>query len=198
MIDHLGVSGLLALFGVVAFGATIPVVPTGAAVSAAAVLARDEHWWVVPVVIGVGAAGAYLGDVITYAVLRAAGPPLATRVGWLHAEDPEGALQRLRAGLEEREVRSLLLSRLIPGGRIPVLLAASLGGYPLARFASANVAAALLWSAAYAAIGVLGGLIPDLRVAIVVVVVAALLAGVLMPRLRRRSRGPARSTDAQL
>ena len=40
MSPDLGLPGLLALLGVVAFGAVVPVVPTGAAVSAAAVLAR--------------------------------------------------------------------------------------------------------------------------------------------------------------
>lgn len=183
----LGIGGLLALFGVVAFGAVVPVVPTGAAVSAGAVLASGEHPWEIVLVVVFGAAGAYVGDVITYAVLRLAGAPLAQRVGWLHADDPDGALQSLRARLEADEVRSLLLSRLVPGGRVPVLLAAALGGYPLARFASADVAAALLWSSVYAVIGVVGdALIPDPVVAVVVVVVVAVLLGLALPLLRRR------------
>lgn len=183
----LGIGGLFTLFGVVAFGAVVPVVPTGAAVSAGAVLARGDHPWEIVLVVAFGAAGAYLGDVITYYVLRLAGAPLAQRVGWLHADDPDGALQSLRARLEQNEVRSLLLSRLVPGGRVPVLLAAALGGYPLARFASANVAAAALWATVYAAIGVAGdALIPDPVVAVVVVVVAAVLLGLALPLLRRR------------
>ena len=114
MTPDLGLLGLLALTGLVLFGAVIPIVPTGATVSAAAVLARSERPWEVVLVIGFGALGAYLGDLLMYAILRAAGAPLAQRVGWLHAEDPDGALQRLRTGIEEHEVRSLLLSRLIP------------------------------------------------------------------------------------
>ncbi|MEO9323806.1 VTT domain-containing protein [Nocardioides sp. C4-1] len=186
MSDGLGALGLLTLLAVVAFGAVVPVVPTGAAVSAAAVLARAEHPWELVLVVAAGGAGAYLGDVVTYAVLRRAGAPLAQRVGWLRADDPDGAIQHLRARLEADEVRALLLSRLVPGGRVPVLLAAALGGYPLARFASANVAAAGLWAAVYAAVGIVGdALIPDPTVALVAVVVVALLLGLVLPRLRR-------------
>ncbi|WP_139983269.1 DedA family protein [Nocardioides litoris] len=185
----LGLAGLAALFGVVAFGAVVPVVPTGAAVSAAAVLARAEQPWELVLVVLVGGAGAWVGDVITYAVLRLAGRPLAQRIGWLGADDPDGALQHLRARLEADEVRSLLLSRLVPGGRVPVLLAAALGGYPVARFASADVAAALLWAGVYATVGIVGdALIPDPMVALVVVVVAAVVLGLVVPRLGRLVR----------
>ncbi len=176
----LGLTGLLTLTAVVAFGAIIPVVPTGAIVSAAAVLAYSELPVEVLVVIAFGAGGAYLGDVVTYAALRGAGVPLAQKVGWLKSDDPARALQVIRERLERSEVRALLLSRLIPGGRIPVLLAAAFGGYPLMRFVSANVAAATLWSAVYASIGIAGSAIaPNPTVALAVVIVVALLLSVL-------------------
>jgi membrane protein DedA with SNARE-associated domain len=184
----LGLGGLIGLYALVSLGAVVPVVPTGALVSAGAVLAAVERPWEIVLVVAVGAAGAYTGDLVTYVVLRRAGTPLAQRLGWLHAEDPDGALRRLRTRLEHNEVRSLLLSRLVPGGRIPVLLVAALGGYPTARFASANVAAAALWSVAYAAIGVLGNwLVPDPGLALALVVLVVLAVGVL-PGLVRRLR----------
>lgn len=184
----LGFGGLIGLYALVSLGAVVPVVPTGALVSAGAVLAAVERPWEIVLVVAVGAAGAYTGDLVTYVVLRRAGTPLAQRLGWLHAEDPDGALRRLRTRLEHNEVRSLLLSRLVPGGRIPVLLVAALGGYPTARFASANVAAAALWSVAYAAIGVLGNwLVPDPGLALALVVLVVLAVGVL-PGLVRRLR----------
>lgn len=189
MNETLGVVGLLAVFGFVAFGSIIPVVPTGPAVSAAAVLATDRHPWELVLVLLCGAAGAYVGDVTTYAVLRVAGEPLAQRIGWLNAEDPKGALQRLRTGIEEHEIRSLLLSRLVPAGRIPVLLAAALGGYPWRRYVSAAVLATLLWSTTYAVIGVLGDTIfPDARVAVVAAVVGAVLL-TLVSQAVQRQRG---------
>jgi membrane protein DedA with SNARE-associated domain len=156
MSQSLSVGYLLGLFGVVSFGAVIPVVPTGAAVSVGAVLSEQDHVLLLLVVIGVGAAGAYLGDLITYAVLRLAGRPLAQRLGWLKEEAANETLERLRAQVEAHELRVLLLSRLIPGGRVPVLLAAALGGYSWRRFAVADLGAAALWSAVYAAIGLAG------------------------------------------
>ncbi|GGF42715.1 membrane protein [Marmoricola endophyticus] len=184
MTPDLGFLGLLALTGVVLFGAVVPIVPTGAAVAASAVLARAEHPWELVLVVGFGGLGAYLGDLVMYAILRAAGAPLAQRIGWLHADDPDGALQRLRHGIEEHEVRSLLLSRLIPAGRIPVLLAAALGGYPWGRFVTANIGAALLWAVMYSLIGILGNtIIPDTRLALGAVVLVAVLVSVVLPRL---------------
>ena len=184
-----GLAGLLTLFGLVAFGAIIPVIPTGALVSGAAVLAGGQMPIDVLVVVGFGAAGAYVGDLVTYAALRGAGVPLAERMGWLDSADPARALQVIRDRLEKSEVRALLLSRLIPGGRIPVLLAAALGGYPLVRFASANVAAAILWSLAYASIGIAGtAVFPDPKIALVVVIIGALLLSVA-PEAVKRMRG---------
>ena len=191
MSGGLGVAGLLILFGTVAFGSILPVLPTGAAVSAAAVLAQVERPWELVLVLLFGAAGAYVGDIVSYAVLWAAGPRLAQRVGWLRAADPDGALARIRAGIEAHELRTLLLSRLVPGGRIPVLLAASLGGYPWIRFATADIAASLLWSAAYSAIGIIGNsLLPNQTVALVVVIVVAILSTAVAQLVQRTRQRP--------
>ncbi len=191
MTEGLGVVGLLALFGFVLFGSTIPVVPTGPAVSAAAVLA-GEHWWQVVIVVVVAAGAAYGGDLTTFAVLRTAGASLAQRVGWLQGDDPQAALARIRAGIEAREMRTLLVSRLVPGGRVPVLLAASLGGYPWQRFVVAAIAATLLWACTYTAIGLLGdSMFDDPRRAVVSAVVGAVLLTVLIQAVQRglRNRG---------
>ncbi len=182
---------VLILVAVVAFGAVIPIVPTGAAVSAAAVLARADQPWHLILVVAGGALGAYLGDVVVYAGLRRLGAPFAQRVGWLQREDPQAALQRIRARIEAHELRTLLISRLVPGGRVPVLLAAALGGYPLRRFATAAIAAALLWSTAYSAIGLLGDtMFADDRVALVAVIVAAIAISVGMALWQRTRPDP--------
>jgi len=178
---------LLALFGIVAFGAIVPVVPTGAAVSAAAVVAGANHPVEVLMIVAAGAAGAYVGDIVTYAALRLAGESLATRVGWLHRDDPDGTLQRLRARIERHELRTLLLSRLVPGGRVPVLLAAALGGYPWVRFASTAIAAAALWSLVYTLIGVVGNsVLPDTLSALAVAVAAAMAVTIGLRLVQRR------------
>ncbi|MEI5675583.1 MULTISPECIES: VTT domain-containing protein [unclassified Nocardioides] len=187
--DHFGLATLLVLFGVVAFGAVVPVLPTGAAVSSAAVLARADHTWEVVLVVAVGAGAAYCGDLVTYAALRRAGEPLARRVGWLGDDgDEHSRPARLRERIEHAEIRTLLVSRLVPGGRVPVLLVAALTGYPWYRYVSAAAVAAALWATVYAAVGVLGdGLFDDTRTALVVAVGGALLVSVV-PQLVRRLR----------
>lgn len=182
-------TGLIALLGVVAFGAVVPVVPTGAAVSAAAVIGWHETWWQVPVVAAVGATGAYVGDLITYAALRAAGRPLAVRLHWLRSDHQEARLRRMRESIERHELRTLLVSRLLPGGRIPVLLVAAFTGYSWLRFATVAVVAAALWAVMYAAIGLAGGsLFKDTSTAVILASAAAVLVTAALHVVRRRRR----------
>jgi membrane protein DedA with SNARE-associated domain len=124
-------SYLIALASVVLLGAVLPVMPTGAAVSAGAVLAlHDEPIGLLGVLLA-GAVGAYVGDLVVYAACRVGGEQLARRVGWTRVAVAPDAI---RTRLAEHEIPVLLMSRLIPGGRVPVLLAASLVGYPWKRF----------------------------------------------------------------
>jgi membrane protein DedA with SNARE-associated domain len=187
-VNGFDIAYLAGLFGVVAFGAVVPVVPTGAAVSVAAVLASSDHLVLLPVVVLVGAAGAYVGDLVTYAVLRLAGDGLARRVRWLRDDARADALDRFRLQIEQRELRTLLLSRLVPGGRVPVLLGAALGGYSFRRYVSADLAAAALWAAVYAAIGLAGrSIFPEPWQGIVAAVVLVLLLSAAPPVWRRLS-----------
>lgn len=189
MTEGVGPLALLAVYGFVAFGSIIPVVPTGAAVSGAAVLARAEHPWELILVIAVGAAGAYSGDIVTYAVLHRAGAPLAQRIGWLQKDDPQAALHRIRGSIEQHEIRTLLVSRLVPGGRVPVLVAAALGGYPWQRYVSAAVLATLLWSVTYTVIGIVGdSLFADPQAAIIAAVVGAVLVTLIAQAVQQRRR----------
>jgi len=184
---HLGLGHLLGMFGVVAFGSIVPALPTGAAVSAAAAVTRWSRPLEIALVVAFGAAGAYVGDITTYAVLRLAGEPLARRVGWLRKGHGRQTLQLLREQVEAHELRILLLSRLVPGGRIPVLLAAALGGYPLRKFASADLGAATLWAAVYAGIGLLGhAVFPEPWEGVVAAVGLVLLATLLGQLWQRR------------
>ena len=189
MIDDITPATLLVLWAVVAFGSILPVLPTGPAVSAAAVLAGHEEPLEIVLVVLVGAAGAYAGDLVTYGALAAAGTPLARRMGWLKEGEEETRLARLREVLEDHEVRTLIVSRLVPAGRIPVLLVASLTGYPWLKFASAAVASCLLWATLYSAIGVLGDAVFDDEVTAVVVVMVAAVVVSVGPGLLRRLPG---------
>ncbi len=178
-------SAYLVLWAVVALGSVLPVLPTGAAVSAAAVVSVHHQPWAMLPVVAVGAFGAYAGDLVTYAALRSAGEPLALRMHWLRRDDLS-RLGQVRDGIRHHELRTLVISRLVPAGRLPVLLVAAVAGYPWRRFAAAAVLSTLLWATAYAAIGVAGAtFLPDTTTAVVVAVIAALLFTAAQAAYRR-------------
>ncbi|HWS38353.1 MAG TPA: VTT domain-containing protein [Actinoplanes sp.] len=166
-------SAIGGLFVVVAFGAIVPIVPTGAAVSGVAALAFHEHPYTIVLVVAAGAAGAYVGDLVMYAVCRFGGVQLARRLRWLRDEEH---LAGVKERLTRRQVPVLLVSRLIPGGRVPVLLAAAFAGIPWRTFVVANLPACGLWSLVYAAIGLAGGSIfPEPWQGVIAAVVLILL-----------------------
>jgi membrane protein DedA with SNARE-associated domain len=142
------------LFVVVMFGAIVPVVPTGAAVSSGAALAFHNNPAIIVLVIASGAAGAYAGDLVMYAMCRVGGEQLARRLRWLRDDEH---LAAVKERLRRSQIPVLLVSRLLPGGRVPVLLAAAFLGLPWRTFAVANLPACALWSIVYAGIGVAGG-----------------------------------------
>lgn len=180
-------AAMMTLFTVVAVGSIVPVLPTGAAVSAAAVVAAHDS---VPSLVGVvvaGAIGALFGDAVTYGALRVGGDGAARRLPWLRGP---GVPQRTADRLIARPVPVLMVSRLMPGGRVPVLFAAALFAVPWRHFATANVAASVLWSVVYASIGLLGrALFPEpwQGVVAVVIVVVLISAGATLVRRRREA-----------
>ncbi|TCO23361.1 membrane protein DedA with SNARE-associated domain [Kribbella steppae] len=186
---HFDLWYLFALAGAVLLGAVLPVLPTGAAVSAGAVLASHGNPIGLAGVLLAGALGAYLGDLIVYAGCRFGGERLAKRVGWLR---DNASLDALRVRLADHEIGVLLTSRLIPGGRVPVLLAAGLAGYSWERFAVVDLIASSLWAAVYMAIGLLGYALFDepwqgVLAAIVLVILTTVASGVVQ-RWRRKKR----------
>ena len=186
MIHELGALGWL--FLVVSFGAIVPIVPTGAAVSGAAALAFHDNPAVIVLTIAAGAAGAYVGDLVMYAMCRTGGEQLARRLRWLRDEEH---LAAVKERLHRSQIPVLLVSRLIPGGRVPVLLAAAFLGLPWRTFVIANLPACALWSAVYAGIGVAGGSIfpkPWQGVVAAVVIILVVNQGVGLWNRRRASR----------
>jgi membrane protein DedA with SNARE-associated domain len=186
--DDFGWVYLAALAGAVLIGAVLPILPTGAAVSAGAVLASHSNPIGLVGVLIAGAGGAYLGDLIVYAGCRAGGERLAQRVGWLRNN---ASLDALKVRLAEHEISVVLTSRLIPGGRVPVLLAAGLAGYRWHRFAVVDLISSSLWAVVYMAIGLLGyALFPKPWQGVVAAIVLVLLTTVvssLIQRMRKKS-----------
>lgn len=174
---------LAALAGAVLIGAVLPILPTGAAVSAGAVLASHSNPIGLVGVLIAGAGGAYVGDLIVYAACRAGGEKLAKRIGWLRNN---ASLDALRVRLAEHEITVLLTSRLIPGGRVPVLLAAGLAGYRWHRFAVVDLISSSLWAVVYMAIGLLGyALFPKPWQGVVAAIALVLLTTVVSSLIQR-------------
>jgi len=172
------------LFLVVAFGAIIPVVPTGAAVSGAAALAMHNNPVTIVLVVAAGAAGAYVGDLVMYAACRAGGEPLARRLRWLRDEEH---LAAVKERLHKSQIPVLLVSRLLPGGRVPVLLAAAFLGLSWRTFVVANAPACALWAVVYSAIGVAGGSIfPEPWQGVIAALILVLLVSQVVSFVNKR------------
>ncbi|MEV6304014.1 VTT domain-containing protein [Actinoplanes sp. NPDC051861] len=180
------------LFVVVGFGAIVPIVPTGAAVSGAAALAFHEHPFTIGFVVAAGAAGAYVGDLVMYAMCRFGGEQLARRLRWLRDEEHLG---NVKERLKAKQVPVLLVSRLIPGGRVPVLLAAAFVGLSWRTFVVANAPACALWSGVYATIGLAGGSIfPEPWQGVVAAIVLILIVNQALTWWNKRRESPSTST----
>ncbi|MFG2717682.1 DedA family protein [Streptomyces sp. NPDC048416] len=157
-------AGYPTLFVLVVLGSLIPVVPTGALVSTAAVVAfHQTAWFSLLLTFGVGALAAFLGDVALYwlgqrGVRSKNGSRLLATLRDRAAPDH---LEQARRKLDDHGVVVLVLSRLVPAGRIPVMLACLLGEMPLRTFVRGDIWACLAWAGAYGLIGILGGSLFD-------------------------------------
>ncbi|MDX3192191.1 VTT domain-containing protein [Streptomyces sp. MN03-5084-2B] len=179
--------GYPALFGGVLLGSIVPVVPTGAVVGAAAAVATTTGHLSLPLVIVLATLGAYLGDVVTFGIPRL-GSEAAFR--WISRRQPAGRLEKAREQFARRGWQLVVIGRLVPAGRIPVLLAAAALGYPWRRLLPAAFGACVLWATAYTLLGILSGGLFDsplvaTLLATVLVLPATAVAG-LIPRWRRR------------
>jgi membrane protein DedA with SNARE-associated domain len=186
--------GYPTLFLLVLIGALVPVVPTGALVSSAAVVAFHQTApFALALVFVTASLAAFLGDAALYWLGRRG---LRSKNGsrWLaaiRARAPEERLSQAQGKLAEHGVAVLVLSRLVPAGRIPVMLACLLADWPLRRFARGNAPACLAWAVTYQVIGILGGsLFPEPWEGVVAAVGLTVVISVA-PSVWRRVRGGA-------
>ncbi|MGW2346486.1 DedA family protein [Streptomyces sp. NPDC001661] len=186
--------GYPSLFLLVFFGALVPVIPTGALVSSAAVVAFHHS---APLsllfVFVVAALAAFLGDIVLYWLGRRG---MGSKNGskWLEAirsRAPEERLAQAQGKLDDHGVMVLVLSRLVPAGRIPVMLACLMAKMPLRQFARGNAPACLAWAATYQVIGILGGsLFPEPWQGVVAAIALTVLISAV-PGVWRKVRGRA-------
>lgn len=178
------------LFTGVALGAVVPVIPTGALVSAAAAAAvySTHPAFAVIVVVVIAAIAALIGDSALFGVCSTR---LGTRLlSWLRRRADPARLERSRQRLAANGIGLLVLSRLIPGGRIPVMVAAVMVGLSWRWFLTGDAVAVVAWSVTYAAIGILSGSLFDqvwqgIAVAVTVVIVISAVS-MLIKRAQRK------------
>ncbi|MBN1091227.1 VTT domain-containing protein [Blastococcus sp. TML/M2B] len=188
----------LLFFGVL-LGSIVPVVPTGAVVGSAAAFAMSSNDLGLPTVLALATLAALLGDLITFAVCRSGGP---AAVRWVVRGQHTERLAEVRDQFRRHGWQILVVGRLLPAGRIPVLVAAGALSYPWKRLLPAQFCAALLWALAYALLGVLsGGVFDSPLVAVLIATLLVLLVGLLLNAVgarRRRRAAPQPQTDPEL
>ena len=176
------------LFGLVLFGSVIPVVPTGLVVGTAAAFAMTTDSLGLALVLAVSTLAALTGDLITFAVCRFGGP---AAVRWVTRGQRPERLDEVGEQFRRHGWQIVVAGRLLPAGRIPVLVAAGALGYPWRRLVPASAVAAFLWALAYALLGVVsGGIFDSPLVAMLVATVLVLLVGGVLNVLGSRRRRP--------
>jgi membrane protein DedA with SNARE-associated domain len=186
--------GFSVLFGGVLLGSIVPVVPTGAVVGAAAAFAMASDSMNLALVLALAVLAALLGDLITFGVCRFGGP---TAVRWVARGQHADRIDQVREQFRVHGWQIIVIGRLLPAGRIPVLLAAGALAYPWRRLVPASILACVLWALAYAALGVLSGgifdspLLATLIATMLVLAVSAVLNLVSARRRRAREEQPA-------
>ena len=179
--------GYPVLFGGVLLGSIVPVVPTGPLLSVAAAVAMTTDRLDIVLVVALATLGALIGDLVTFSLARFGGP---AAVRWVARGQHTERLEEVRGQFAAHGWQIVVVGRLLPAGRIPVLLAAGALAYPWRRLLPASLGAAFLWAVAYALLGVVsGGIFDNPLVATLVatglVLVVGLVANVVSSRRRK-------------
>jgi membrane protein DedA with SNARE-associated domain len=180
--------GYPVLFGGVLLGSIVPVVPTGAVVGAGAAFAMTAHGLNLPLVVLVATLAAWTGDVVTFAICRFGGP---SAVRWVSRGQHADRIEEVREQFRRHGWQIVVVGRLLPAGRIPVLLAAGALAYPWRRLLPASLLAALLWAVAYSLLGVVsGGIFDSPLTAVLLATVLVLVVGAVLNLVGARRRRP--------
>lgn len=170
------------VYAVIALVAVLPLVPSEALVIAGGVLAAHGRLDVV-VLVAAAAAGAFVGDLVTYRTGRA----MDSRTFPLLARNPR-LIAWTATRLQRGGIGFLVAVRFVPGGRTAGPLSAGFVRFPPRRFVASALAGASLWATCAALLGYLGGealATPwhGLLVALAVAGLAAFLGG-LVPKIQ--------------
>lgn len=138
-----------------AFDAIFPLLPSETAVIALGVATAGSADPRIALLVACAAAGAFLGDNLSYVIGRRFGPAAQRRF----FSTPKGKAARAWAerSLERFGVQLIVVCRFIPAGRTAVTLTCGLTGYSRRRFVAGTAAAAVIWALYAFFIGRLGG-----------------------------------------
>ena len=145
------------LFWLAALDAVLPAVPSETVViTAGVVVATGAGGLDLFLVVAVAAAGAFVGDHLSYLLGRRAGRGLL-------ATTPTGSRRRAAYDWAVREMvrhggRTLVAARFVPGGRTAVTATAGALRYPLWRFSSFAGLGAVAWALYAGLVGYVGGI----------------------------------------
>jgi len=143
-----------ALFAFAALDAFFPIVPSESLVITAGVFAASGEPNLAGIIVA-AAAGAFLGDHISYFIGRTAGERLMRRAK--PGSKKAAAWARGHKLLEERGGGILVVCRYIPGARTAITLTSGAVAYRLRTFSFFDGIAALSWGAYSALVGYIGG-----------------------------------------
>ena len=144
----------LALFAFAALDAFFPIVPSESLVISAGVFAAAGEPDLVPIILA-AAAGAFLGDHISYFIGRTAGKRIFARAK--PGTKKAAAFKRAHNLLESRGGVIIVVCRYIPGARTAITLTAGAALYELRKFSFFDAIAALSWATYSAMVGYIGG-----------------------------------------
>ncbi|MFF1571158.1 DedA family protein [Leifsonia sp. NPDC058292] len=183
----------LVVLGAVFVDAFFPPVPSESIVIAAAVAGVAVGQPNVMLVVAFAAAGAIIGDNVTFAIGRLVG---TERYRWMWRPRVKAALGWAKRGLDRRAAVLLLTARYVPVGRVAVNLVAGASGFSRPKFFGLSVLAGLSWAAYSVTVGLLAGQLfgGNALLGIVVGIAMGLVTGVLVDTAirivaRRRERG---------
>ena len=180
------------IFLISALDVVFPVVPSETSVILAGVLASSGDLVLFAVIL-VAAAGAILGDNLSYWIGRKAGPWIVRR---FFTGERQKRIDWAEKQVEERGGYFILVGRFIPGGRTAITLACGLLEMRWRKFIVWDVAAGLMWASYAALLGYFGGRAfeesPLKGFAVAFAVALALTGAIELYRWLKRRNAPAR------
>ena len=144
----------LIIFVIAVLDSVLPIVPSETLVIIGGVSAGLGNLWI-PLVIVVAAAGAFIGDNMSYLIGREASDWVIRR----QTRTDKGAVRMAKIVEQVHERGGLLLitARFIPGGRTALTLSCGVTKQPRRWFISWAAVAAVIWGNYAALLGFIGG-----------------------------------------